>query len=36
MLLRAFSKLRIAEGEVDDVGKAATPALAEARAPAEG
>jgi hypothetical protein len=34
MLLRAFFKLRIAKGEVDDVGKASTPALAEARAPA--
>jgi hypothetical protein len=30
MLMRAFPKLRIAEGEVDDVGKASTPALAEA------
>jgi hypothetical protein len=30
MLMRAFPKLRIAEGEVDDAGKASTPALAEA------
>ena len=30
MLMRAFPTLRIAEGEVDDVGKASTPALAEA------
>ncbi len=30
MLMRAFPKLRIAEGEVDDVGKASTPALAAA------
>jgi len=30
MLMRAFPKLRIAEGEVDEAGKASTPALAEA------
>ena len=30
MLFRAFPQLRIAEGEVDDSGKASTPALAEA------
>jgi hypothetical protein len=30
MLIRAFPKLRIAEGEVDDSGKPSTPALAEA------
>ena len=30
MLTRAFPKLRIAEGEVDDAGTASTPALAEA------
>ena len=30
MLMRAFPTLRIAEGEVDEAGKASTPALAEA------
>ncbi len=30
MLMRAFPKLRIAEGEVDEAGNASTPALAEA------
>lgn len=30
MLMRAFPKLRVAEGEVDEAGKASTPALAEA------
>jgi len=30
MLMRVFPKLRIAEGEVDDAGKASTPALATA------
>jgi len=30
MLMRAFPTLRVAEGEVDDLGKASTPALAEA------
>ena len=30
MLMRAFPKLRIAEGEVDDAGVASSPALAEA------
>jgi hypothetical protein len=30
MLTRAFPKLRIAEGDVDDAGKASTPALATA------
>jgi hypothetical protein len=30
MLMRAFPKLRIAEGEVDEAGKSSTPALAEA------
>ena len=30
MLMRAFPKLHIAEGEVDDAGNASSPALAEA------